>query len=197
MSKLKTSGELWKLVVPVVWHVDYWDRLGWRDRFAQREFTARQQRYANEWNSGSVYTPEFVLNGREWRDWADAGRVPSSKTRSGKLRLQVDDKIVASFAPSAALAPPLQLHVALLGMNLDSNVVRGENSGRKLHHDFVVLALAEGAMHQSGETYSATLSLPKSKISDKPATLVGWVTSRDTQAPLQAAGGWLTSTGAK
>ena len=46
MSALKSRDDLWKKTVPVVFHVDYWDHLGWRDRFAKPEFTSRQQRYA-------------------------------------------------------------------------------------------------------------------------------------------------------
>src|SRR5258708_30257782 len=67
MSKLKTNPGLWKRVVPVVFHVDYWNGLGWPDRFAPAANTARQHRYAAAWRSNSVYTPGFVLNGHERR----------------------------------------------------------------------------------------------------------------------------------
>src|SRR6266581_5068954 len=45
ISQLKESPDLWKKIVPVAFHVDYWNNLGWRDRFAKPEFTARQRRY--------------------------------------------------------------------------------------------------------------------------------------------------------
>src|SRR5450432_4372054 len=57
MSRWKNDPGLWKKFVPVAFHVDYWDRLGWRDRFSSGEWTARQSRYASLWGSGSVYTP--------------------------------------------------------------------------------------------------------------------------------------------
>jgi hypothetical protein len=88
MSRLKTNPDLWKNIVPAVFHVDYWDGLGWRDRFAKPEFTARQRQYVATWRGDSVYTPGFVVNGREWRDWhgnralwreqpAKAGNLPA------------------------------------------------------------------------------------------------------------------------
>ena len=61
LSKLTTHPSLWKTFVPVAFHVNYWDNLGWKDRFASVEFTQRQRTYASGWNSGTVYTPEFVL----------------------------------------------------------------------------------------------------------------------------------------
>ncbi len=59
---------LWHEFVPVAFHVDYWDRLGWKDPFASAEWTKRQRLYAANWNAESVYTPAFVLNGREWQN---------------------------------------------------------------------------------------------------------------------------------
>src|SRR5581483_3259392 len=67
LSGLQTSNGLWKEFVPVSFHVDYWDYLGWKDKWASPEFTRRQRSYASLFNSDSVYTPEFVLNGREWK----------------------------------------------------------------------------------------------------------------------------------
>jgi len=69
LSRLRDDARLWKEIVPVAFHVDYWDNLGWKDRFASAAFTARQRDYAARWNSGSVYTPGFVLDGQEWRGW--------------------------------------------------------------------------------------------------------------------------------
>jgi hypothetical protein len=195
ISRLRTSGELWKSIVPVAYHVDYWDRLGWRDRFARREFTARQNRYAAEWGSGSVYTPAFVRNGREWRGWSDSGTVPrATGAPAGVLRVSLDGTHHASvtFAPSAApVEQTLQVRLALLGMNLESKVARGENSGRKLHHDFVVLETAASKLQRSGDHYSAELTLPNEQSADQPGALAVWVTSGDSPAPIQATGGWL------
>src|SRR5712664_1453016 len=87
--------------VPVAFHVDYWDHLGWRDRFAKPEFTSRQHRYAAAWGGDSVYTPSFVVNGKEWRDWFGGNAMPISSTKVGVLCVSVGDdgKVSATFAP--------------------------------------------------------------------------------------------------
>jgi hypothetical protein len=54
-------------LVPLAFHVDYWDRLGWSDRFASPHFTERQYRMASLARSRLVYTPQFLRNGRDWR----------------------------------------------------------------------------------------------------------------------------------
>src|SRR6478672_1752441 len=83
LSKLKTNARLWKDFVPVAFHVDYWDNLGWPDRFAAKPWTERQRTYATAWNTTTVYTPEFVLDGREWH----AGEIPLASTdRPGVLK---------------------------------------------------------------------------------------------------------------
>src|SRR5215471_15461328 len=101
LSGLKSNQELWKKIVPVAFHVDYWDHLGWRDRFAKPQFTSRQQHYASTWGSDSVYTPAFVVNGKEWRDWFGGNLTPTSSTKVGVFRvsLDADGKLGASFVP--------------------------------------------------------------------------------------------------
>ena len=99
LSKLKDEPRLWRDFVPLAFHVDYWDRLGWRDPFAARQWTARQYAHSAHWNSGGVYTPGFVLDGREWRDrrLPDAGREEPGVL---KIALGSGDKVNASFAPA-------------------------------------------------------------------------------------------------
>lgn len=69
LSELKTNNELWTRVVPVAFHVDYWDYLGWPDRFAAASFSNRQREYALQGAVSTVYTPGLIYNGSEWRDW--------------------------------------------------------------------------------------------------------------------------------
>src|SRR6188472_2378721 len=86
LSKLKDEPRLWRDFVPMAFHVDYWDRLGWRDPFATKEWTARQYDYSARWRSTTVYTPGFVLDGREWRNSA----LPSaSNDKPGVLMIVV------------------------------------------------------------------------------------------------------------
>src|SRR5712675_3660077 len=180
LSALKSSSDLWKKAVPVAFHVDYWDHRGWRDRFAKPEFTSRQHRYAAAWGGDSVYTPSFVVNGKEWRDWFGGNAMPITSTKVGVLRVSVSDdgKVNATFAPDTMQARPLALNVALLGSNLESNVKRGENSGRKLRHDFVVLQLAKTDLIASGDRWVGSISIPKQNA-EKPRALAAWVNEED------------------
>jgi len=82
LSGLKESSRLWKDFVPVAFHVDYWDYLGWRDPWAQRGFSDRQRAYAASWHSENIYTPGFVLNGKEWSD--SSGRNSALKSSAAK-----------------------------------------------------------------------------------------------------------------
>jgi hypothetical protein len=191
LTALKSNQELWKRIVPVAFHVDYWDHLGWRDRFAKPEFTSRQQRYAAAWGGDSVYTPGFVVNGKEWRGWFGGDVVPITSTKVGVLRVSVGDegKVSATFAPDTMQAGPLALNVALLGNDLESDVKRGENSGRKLRHDFVVLDLIKLDMANESKRWTGSVALPKQSGNDKPSALAAWITENAT--PIQATGGWL------
>src|SRR5438552_6329863 len=193
LSALKSSSDLWKKTVPVAFHVDYWDHLGWRDRFAKPEFTSRQQHYAAAWGGDSLYTPSFVVNGKEWRGWVGGNAMPITSTKVGVLRVSVGDdgKVSATFAPDAMQARPLALTVALLGNDLESDVKRGENSGRKLRHDFIVLQLAKTDLIASGDLWTGTVLLSSSAETDKATALAAWVKSGETAPPIQATGGWL------
>jgi hypothetical protein len=193
MSRLMSDPDLWKAIVPVVFHVDYWDRLGWPDRFARPEFTQRQRRYASSWDSGGVYTPEFVVNGKEWPGFFN--REALSRARSEKVGILdvalKGNEAVATFAPENSPRGQLKLEVALLGTNLQSDVKRGENSGRKLHHDFVVLHLAKIDMTNQGNRWTGTVLLSTNTETDKPTALAAWIKSAETAPAIQATGGWL------
>src|SRR5580698_1073863 len=71
LNRLKSSPGLWTDFVPLAFHVDYWDRLGWSDPWASTSFSDRQRSYTKLWRGHSLYTPGFVLNGKEWRDWQE------------------------------------------------------------------------------------------------------------------------------
>ena len=73
MSGLTARGFGADKVVPLSLHVDYWDYIGWKDPFAQAQFTERQRQIARLANSNLVYTPQVVLAGRDFRGWAGGG----------------------------------------------------------------------------------------------------------------------------
>ena len=187
LARLRDDPELWKGFVPVAFHVDYWDRLGWPDRFASAAFTRRQYDYAARWHSGSVYTPAFVRNGRE-------GDASTPAARPGRLRAEVtpNGQVTVAFRPtvSPSSAGTLVVEVAPMASGVTSDVRRGENAGRKLAHEFVALALIQAALERHGDGWSVTLSLP-GKPAAPTAALAVWVHTGDDPTPLQATGGWL------
>jgi hypothetical protein len=65
LSGLKSAPGLWNDFVPVTFHIDYWDNPGWRDKWSSKQFSDRQRDYARALGSAEIYTPEFVLNGKE------------------------------------------------------------------------------------------------------------------------------------
>lgn len=185
MSKLKEEPGLWRDFVPVAFHVDYWDKLGWRDRFASKEWTERQQAYAARWKGNSVYTPGFVLDGNE----SSAQLPQKSPEVVGTLRVKVDDtNAIVSFKPTATDSRAYDVHLATLGFALASNVAAGENRGRKLAHDFVVLSLNK--MPMSRDASDVTFKIDNSRA-EKIGAIAVWITNPNEMSPIQAAGGRL------
>ena len=182
LSKLKSEPRLWKDFVPVAFHVDYWDRLGWKDPFARREFTARQQAYAQSWRGDSVYTPGFVLDGREWRD----REVPAAaKENPGILKITVtNSSVTGEFRPNDSNLGDATLHVALLLFDQNTKVGAGENSGRSLKQDFVALDELQGRL----ENGRIALPLPNDAHF---GAVAAWVTEANQLEPIQATGGWV------
>jgi hypothetical protein len=193
VSELKNAPGLWKDIVPVVFHVDYWDGLGWPDRFASQEFTTRQRMYAAAWATHSIYTPGFVVDGKEWRGWFAGEHLPASRddAKVGILKVTVVDRMKAEivFKPGRSLPDLVQVELALLGNNLESDVKRGENGGHKLHHDFVVLHLLKTRLTENGELMTASIVLPR-RTTDEPTAFAAWITPGSGAPPIQATGGW-------
>jgi len=185
---------LWRQVVPMSFHVDYWDNLGWPDRFARAAFSERQRRYRRVGASGGVYTPGFFINGEEWRGFFH-GRAPdlSPGKPAGRLRL-----VVTPGESARVRFRPVQpgdrrvAHLAVLGFGLTSEIGGGENSGRTLAEDFVVLGVARSEASGSGRAFEWELPWPALKAAQPTRrAVVAWVSAPDQPRPLQAVGGWL------
>lgn len=186
LSSLKHDPELFTEFIPIAFHVDYWDYIGWQDPFAKAEFSERQRQYVRAGHVSQAYTPGIVINSSEWRDWfRGARRWNNDDDYVGTLiaRLDQDQNLQVSFNGEAANT----LHIALLGMGLSTNVKAGENRGRELSHDFVVLKLltAKGANHWK---------VPLQGVPDagqERSAIAIWVTAEDSMQILQATGGYL------
>lgn len=132
--------------VPLAFHVDYWDRLGWRDPYGQPGFSQRQR--ARNRGLGWVYTPQVMLDGADHPQWHKglpaASPVPSRAHLTLTLTQQpglLDVQLTSRF-DTPAMARNAQLYVALYENHLHSRVTAGENASRTLRHDYVVRTLA-------------------------------------------------------
>jgi hypothetical protein len=143
-------------------HVDYWDRLGWRDQFSSAQFTARQNDYAQRvFHTDNIYTPQVIVNGEQQMVGSDARRVKDAIAKAAvrqpsvalsltigtdatadhraPLQLQTFQvQLQANVAPGTKLDEPTDLLLAVTEEGLGSRVLRGENSGRDLHHGTVL-----------------------------------------------------------
>lgn len=191
------AGEpgLWREFVPVAFHVDYWDHLGWVDPFATQWNSERQRRYSRAWRKDVIYTPGFVFNGSEWRTWRRDGAPQATGGRNaGRLVLAVDgERAAATFEPAGGPTTKLHVYVAVLGSGLSSRVDRGENAGRTLTHDFVALGVERATMEFENGRHEARLALPAANTCNAGQFAVAaWVSAADDPTPIQAVGGWLS-----
>ncbi|HKR54320.1 MAG TPA: DUF1223 domain-containing protein [Chthoniobacterales bacterium] len=189
LSRLVNDSRLWREFVPVAFHVNYWDRLGWKDPFASVEWTKRQQTYAENWKAETVYTPAFVLNGREWRNTT----IPVvNDAAPGVLKATVQDSsaVMISFEPANGASGQFEVYLARLGFGINVNVRAGENNGRSLRHDFVVLSLVHEKM-SSGTPELRLAPVSESVSPPERSALAAWVTYAGDITPRQATGGWL------
>ena len=123
-------------------HVDYWNELGWKDRFSAHEYSVRQDEYARRFGLDSVYTPQMVIDGRSQFVGNDAGEARKAieaathapKMAQVSLRRQGDRLEIK--VENAASSPAILL--VITEDNLSTDVRAGENHGRQLNHQAVV-----------------------------------------------------------
>ncbi|WP_394790354.1 DUF1223 domain-containing protein [Rhodoferax sp.] len=129
-----------KPAVVQAFHVGYWDQLGWVDRFATPAHTVRQ-RQIGMWNQqGSIYTPQAVLNGKDWRNWGGTldGKPAEPGLANISLRQLANDQFEATVTPVAGAPAHWSAYWTVTENGYSSKVKAGENAGEFLQHDFVV-----------------------------------------------------------
>jgi hypothetical protein len=158
LSSLGAKGYAPERLVPIALHVDYWDYIGWKDPYARRAFSARQRKMAALARAAVVYTPQVLLQGQDFRAWHVQGNpsafdaaVAKINARPAKARislvLDTRNKDAFEVEASAELLeglPPrdLALYLGAYENKLVSEVKAGENRGKTLPHDYVVLQWA-------------------------------------------------------
>jgi hypothetical protein len=188
MNSLLNHNRLYKSFIPIKLHVDYWNYLGWKDRFSQPKFTQRQRDYAAEWGNSNIYTPGFAINGDEWR-FKFMNKLTKKIKAKGELNIKKKSKNTfnAEFLSKKIDKNKYFIYTAILGHNLKNKITRGENKGKSLSHNFVVLSLNNQQL-QNGKT---TIRLPSidNEVSEK--SIVFWVTKRGSLKAIQSTGGCL------
>jgi len=151
VSEISRSGPGADRLVTLAFHVDYWDRLGWKDIYARREYTTRQRSIARRSGYRSVYTPQLVFDGRDFprmRSIDDATRTVNALPARADLRIEAnrggDTTLQVALAGRVV---PIEFrrraaaYVALYENNIERRIGAGENRGRVLRHDRVVHSL--------------------------------------------------------
>ena len=170
-------------VLALAFHVNYWDRLGWPDRFASPEFTARQHELARLAGSRQVYTPQVVAAGRDWRSWP---QLPAAAPSRVNLTLgREGDIVTAQVAAAPGVAAQLSGYWAVLEDRHVSQVRAGENAGETLRHDHVVRLYKPVPAWAAAQSGSSQLSVSRG-VPEHPRRIVFVVTDAATNRPLQA-----------
>lgn len=171
----------------LAFHVDYWDRLGWKDAFSSASYTQRQQQYAKWLKLSSVYTPQIVVNGRtefvgseekSLRNAIKTGLQATAKTPIELSDIKVNsDKASLKYHVDGA-ANNTALLVALVEKNASTKVQRGENGGRTLSHVQIVTQLQSVAL-KGNSNGTENILLPHNFNTDK-FELIGFVQNTST-----------------
>ncbi len=192
ISSLLTHEGLFTSFIPMAFHVDYWNYLGWRDPYSSNAHSSRQRLMAQVSRSQRVYTPEVFVAGEEWRGILQGGagfdRVLARPTAPvGNLVVSLSvPRMQVSF--SGRLPEQARVNWAWLGAGLDTSVAAGENHGRKLRNDFVVL----GIYQQSVDALPVVLDIqPPPQRGQQRTALVVWLSSEADPRALQAVADWL------
>jgi hypothetical protein len=162
----KESGD--KPVYILAFHVDYWNRLGWKDVFSSHEYTERQSQYAQWLNLSSVYTPQAIVNGRtefvgseegNLRNAIKAGIEKNAKTELSLNNVKIDGDKAAVQYHAEGVTNNSALLIALIEKNATTKVQRGENGGRTLSHVQIVTQLKNVSLKNSGSG-TESIALP-------------------------------------
>lgn len=173
-------------VVRLAFHVDYWDRLGWKDRFADAAYTRRQYEVSAKSGARFAYTPQVIVDGNEYRAWPT---LPPHTARAAGVTLtlsQDGDAVVAQLVRGPGAPQHLAAYWAVTEDGHVSDVKAGENRGATLHHDAVVREYLPVASIDG----SAPLRFEPRPAQDTTKTrhVLLVVTDADSGKPVQAAG---------
>ncbi len=197
LSTTFARNEAGAAATALAFHVDYWDRLGWKDRFAAPAYTDRQYDAMRVNRARFVYTPQVLVQGRDFPEWRDRGSkaalaAASAKPSGAEITLEAEPQR-GSIAVKAAARVPANAHrkgavlfVALADDGLASNVKAGENAGVRLVHDHVVRWFRAGPSPDANGEMRWDIALPVPAEAGTASTLVAFVQNTGTGDVLQS-----------
>jgi hypothetical protein len=183
--------------IALAFHVDYWDRLGWKDRFGAAAFTERQYDAMRANRARFVYTPQVLVQGRDFPEWRGRGGV-AALAAAGNARGRAEITLAAqpqreSIAVTASARVPADtdrkgavLYVALADSGLASDVKAGENAGERLAHDHVVRWFRAGPSPDANGDMRWDVALPLPAEGGSASTVVAFVQNAGAGDVLQA-----------
>lgn len=198
LSSLSAQGYVPERVVPLALHVDYWDYIGWKDPYAKRVFSQRQRKLTQLQRLALVYTPQVVLQGHDFRGWGTpAFEQALAKINARPARADIALELlpagsstltvrVSATLLDAAQTEETGLYLAAYENRLESRVSAGENRGRTLSHDHVVLEW-QGPLAFSGSQLVQERALPLLPGAQRANSgVVAFVQNRRSAEVLQA-----------
>jgi hypothetical protein len=179
-------------------HVDYWDRLGWKDRFSSAALTNRQREYAAHFGGDSIYTPQMIVDGRTEFVGSDASAAKRAIDKAlarphATVHLALEGDQPAASAAIAAWATDLapgshdrsDLVLVVTEDGLRSDVKRGENQGRVLKHAAVVRYMATAGVAGAAPVHATIALSPEWQRNN--LKVVAFVQEQQSRAILGAA----------
>lgn len=182
LQRAKKDG---KPVYGLSFHVDYWNYIGWKDPYSSKEFTARQRHYGERMSLRSIYTPQMIVNGSQ----EFVGSSKSESESAVELAMKQKTAYTISISKLNATNGKLNFHyaldkvpnneiinIAIVERETENYVPRGENSGRKLHHDNVVRSFVTNPAKQQQDV---ELSLPEMNL--QKASIIVYLQNKEWQ----------------
>ncbi len=182
LSRLGKTEESDK-IIPLAFHVDYWDYIGWKDPYASAEYTQRQRVVARVNSQSSIYTPEFVVDGAEARGSqkiTDKVSAAYNSPAEANITLKLTDVDAGKLSARVSIENVSyagddmpEVYLAIFENGLSSSIDAGENRGKRLKHDYVVRHLSLPQETISGQQHHFELQLDSSwKRSELGVTVV-------------------------
>ncbi|MBG6109727.1 hypothetical protein H4V97_003079 [Flavobacterium sp. CG_23.5] len=150
-------------IIPIAFHIDYWNYIGWKDPFSRAEFTNRQRDYSRNFNSGTIYTPQLIINGKYQVVGSNENSIKTLVNQELLIKnparidiyaiTLVGNKLVVKCS-TTDLSANKTVNVALVKKKEFTSIKRGENTGLKqtsynIVYDFKSKSLTNGTENQT------------------------------------------------